>query len=605
MVVAFHAGLPVPGGFLGVDVFFVISGFVIASMLLRELAESGRVDLRTFYARRIRRLLPALSLVVAVTLVLAVLLPLPLGQPQETIKTAIGAMTVSANLVLERSVPGYFALSAKDNPLLHTWSLSVEEQFYLVFPAVMALAWSAARRWRPAVAAGLLLACCGLLSGVVVLAAHYGVPSLGASRNFLFFSAVTRSWEFIMGALLAFAWTRISLSRHAAAVLIVAGLACIAWSALTLTEQGLFPNWETLLPVGGTVLTIAGGGSPSLRRNPLALAPLTRLGDWSYSWYLWHWPFVSFASQLPGQPGLPLAAATLSLLPAALSYTFVEQPVRRSTRLGTRGSYTLLVALVIATLGVALIAERTVHFAWGQPWSMGAHAAMQRGCDEQPVNFEVCTWGSDVSRGSVLVVGDSQAWALADGVIASAQSLGLSTTVATMNGCPFMEPATAALLAGDACAASIGRTLDYIRRRKSNVLVIANSELYDARSLDGYRRLFTIMPPGPRHVVIVRQPPGGDPLSGRRSILVNLSGPNRTTPAVPPAPGLTAVLADLSGSADVLDPRETLCSGGICDVAADGHELYSNSNHLSVAGAMRLRPQLARSIEVGLRPAAR
>lgn len=147
-VIIFHAGVWLPGGFAGVDVFFVVSGFVITGMLQREFAKSNRVHLGRFYARRFRRLAPALALMVAFTLVVAAFLQSPLGPAQVTAKTALGATTGTANLVINIVTGGYFAAAAETNPLLHTWSLSVEEQFYLIFPALLVGGfWLARRRW--------------------------------------------------------------------------------------------------------------------------------------------------------------------------------------------------------------------------------------------------------------------------------------------------------------------------------------------------------------------------------------------------------------------------------------------------------------------------
>ena len=141
MVVAFHAGLPVPGGFVGVDVFFVISGFVITTMLQREWVSSGRIRFRQFYLKRFKRLTPALALLVSITLIASAVVLSPLGPQEIAAKTGIGAMLLSANFVIARSTGGYFDPAAATNPLLNTWSLSVEEQFYLVFPAVIFLGW--------------------------------------------------------------------------------------------------------------------------------------------------------------------------------------------------------------------------------------------------------------------------------------------------------------------------------------------------------------------------------------------------------------------------------------------------------------------------------
>ena len=162
-VLAYHAGLPVPGGFFGVDVFFVISGFVIASMLQREWDATGRIRFRAFYIRRFKRLTPALSLVVVSTAIVSALVLSPLGAQQTVAKSGLGAMFLVANWVIAGTTGGYFDAPAATNPLLHTWSLSVEEQFYLAFPAILAMAWFLARRFprckhTPSVIVGVLAA---------------------------------------------------------------------------------------------------------------------------------------------------------------------------------------------------------------------------------------------------------------------------------------------------------------------------------------------------------------------------------------------------------------------------------------------------------------
>ncbi len=148
MVVLYHSGLFLSAGFVGVDVFFVISGFVITASLQREWVASGTVRLRHFYARRVRRLLPALSLATTVTVIASALLQSPNGPQQETAKTAFGTIATVANFVIPRSIGNYFSAGAEQNPLLHTWSLSVEEQFFLVFPAVLVAGWALGRSQR-------------------------------------------------------------------------------------------------------------------------------------------------------------------------------------------------------------------------------------------------------------------------------------------------------------------------------------------------------------------------------------------------------------------------------------------------------------------------
>ena len=204
MVVAFHAGLPVPGGFVGVDVFFVISGFVITSMLYREQVGFGRIHLGQFFLRRFKRLTPALALVVAVTMIISIFVLSPFGSQQVAASTGIGAMLLTANFVIVRTTGGYFDGPSAMNPLLNTWSLSVEDQFYVFFPAVIAFGWYLARRrnlYR--LAPILLIATLALASFVLAILGSFDLTFRGSNYILGFYSPITRAWEFAVGALLA------------------------------------------------------------------------------------------------------------------------------------------------------------------------------------------------------------------------------------------------------------------------------------------------------------------------------------------------------------------------------------------------------------------
>ncbi len=376
LVVAFHSGLPVPGGFVGVDVFFVISGFVITGMIHREHSSTGRFSFGRFYLRRFKRLTPALALMVGVTMALSFCLLSPFGAQQKAASTGIGAMLLQANFVIAQTTGGYFDAPAESNPLLHTWSLSVEEQFYLIFPAILVLGWALSRRGRrriPGVTA--------LVSAVALLS--FGLAVIGpggpASSRFLgFYSPFTRAWEFAAGAILALAATSRPLrsGRHAQ-VFAWLGAALIAASALMINYATPFPGPWTLLPVTGTLLVIAAGTHHTTGvSRALALPAVVKVGDWSYSIYLWHWPLIVFAVYL--WPQVPLAATLavcISILPAVASYRWVEQPLRRLPPL-TRPRTLALVAAVVcpalilaATLGIAANAY------WLPRYKSGAAAA--------------------------------------------------------------------------------------------------------------------------------------------------------------------------------------------------------------------------------------
>lgn len=360
MVVAFHAGLPVPGGFVGVDVFFVISGFVITVMLKREWSQTGRIRLGQFYMRRFRRLTPALALMVAVTVPLSILLLSPFGPQQNAAKTALGAMAFGANIVIARTTGGYFDAPAETNPLLNTWSLSVEEQFYFAFPVIMALGWTLARhrgllRYSPVT----LVSSVAIVSFGLALAASQRLAFRGSSIVLGFYSPITRAWEFAVGALLA-----LVLAKHARdaspPLRIGSSLigACLVSASLWLIGDSTpSPGSWTLLPVVGTLLLLAGSHPESIVTRLLSAKPLVKVGDWSYSIYLWHWPFIVFAGVIwPGRTEFLLAAALTSLLPALASYYWVEQPIRMSKQRSHTRTMGLLSAVLLPPVLISAIA---------------------------------------------------------------------------------------------------------------------------------------------------------------------------------------------------------------------------------------------------------
>lgn len=333
-VLAGHSGLPLSGGFIGVDVFFVISGFIITLMLLREHATTGTISFRRFYIRRIKRLGPALAVTNIVTVILAVLFLSPLGPQQTTFATALGATFGVANWVIAEGTGDYFGTAAEQNPLLHTWSLSVEEQFYLVLPAVVLVALGLGsrigRRWSWLVPFSLLGALAvGSLSSV----------RMGTAFPFGYYGPSTRAWEFLAGCLLALIISHArNLPKATFPILGLAGSGMMVWGLVSITPETPFPGKWTLVPVVATLLLItAGRGAPNPFSAVLASKPMVTIGDWSYSLYLWHWPFIVVAKAIwPFSGTAPIIAATVSILPAYLSYRHVEEPMRALQVQGAR-----------------------------------------------------------------------------------------------------------------------------------------------------------------------------------------------------------------------------------------------------------------------------
>ncbi|WP_067507639.1 acyltransferase family protein [Actinoplanes sp. TFC3] len=319
LVVAYHCGLPfVSGGYVGVDVFFVISGFLITGLLLRERRVSGTISIPRFYARRALRLLPASTLVVVVTVAASALWlpPLRLGAIlSDALHTSIYAM----NYRLAAVGTDYLNADADPSPLQHFWSLAVEEQFYLVWPLLI-LALGRRRR-------GLGLALSLLTAGSLAV----GVWQTQANAGWAYFGAHTRAWELGIGALLALGAVRLP------GWCVPAGLVAVGVSAVLYTAETPFPGYAALLPVLGTAAVIAGGTG---RQAGLLGAPILQgIGRLSYSWYLWHWPVLMIA---PAALGRPLAvwenvlAALGALVLAALTYALVENPVRHLAVLRNR-----------------------------------------------------------------------------------------------------------------------------------------------------------------------------------------------------------------------------------------------------------------------------
>ena len=337
-VVAAHAGVPfLPGGFVGVDVFFVVSGFLISGLLFAEASERGRPSLSQFWARRARRILPAATVVTLVTVVVS-LQVMSLIDARQVLLDAGWATAFGANIHFAQQDIYYFAQAGGASPLQHYWSLAVEEQFYLLWPVlvvgVVALA-HRLRRGRPG-ATGLprrpLLA---LLLVISIASFAWSIVQTANEPGSAYFSTLTRSWELGVGALVALITPAAAkrLSRRVASAMAVVGLLAITVAVLTYTPETEFPGWAAALPVFGTALLLAAGLSPAkpVTEPLLAARPMQAVGAWSYSLYLWHWPALILAERFAVRPLEPWETAlvlTVALALSVLTYRYIEGPFR-------------------------------------------------------------------------------------------------------------------------------------------------------------------------------------------------------------------------------------------------------------------------------------
>ena len=436
-VVLYHAGIGLfSGGFVGVDVFFVISGYLITGILLADIA-AGRYSIARFYERRARRILPALFLVLLACLPAAWLLLLP-GELVGFARSLLGTLGFASNITfwLEE---GYFATSAEYKPLLHTWSLAVEEQFYLVFPLVLLVLRRASRRTMAALLGAAALASLGLC---LFAAWHFQTAN--------FYLAPTRAWELLAGSLCALAGRQDH--RPGARWLGWAGMALIVASILLLDGTLPWPSHFTLPTVAGTAALILFARSDAGAGRLLAAPPCVGVGLISYSLYLWHQPLLAFArlrdpAAAPAwlMPGLCLLALAL----AWASWRFVEQPFRRRSGIGAARPALALAGLATAVLAAFALVAILSGGAAGRPEPTPdrrilAFVASGTRPDRQPF---VCpdrdglvapclAVAAPGARQRVGLFGDSHAEAALPGFVDFARSRGIELTYGALGGCP-------------------------------------------------------------------------------------------------------------------------------------------------------------------------
>jgi peptidoglycan/LPS O-acetylase OafA/YrhL len=458
LVVVFHAGWGVRGGFIGVDVFFVISGFVITGMLMRKLESRGSFSLRDFYSRRVRRLLPALALVVAVTFVLTAALGAPFnGQQGITALTGGGAVVGLANVVLILKSGNYFETPPASNPLLNTWSLSVEEQFYLVFPFVLLGLWfigkriGGGRRRTALVITGIAaLTAASFVLSLAMSMGHWGWR-FSSPESVAFYSSPTRAWEFGVGVLIAFVAKRLSLPRRFATPLFILGLVAVIAAAFIIRESDTFPGAIALWPVIATAIVLLAGasaGGPILRVTESRAA--VALGDLSYSWYLWHWPLIAFSLMIwPTNSWIPTAAAVIALGLAWLTFRYVENPLRFNVALTGKRLLAAASAVILVVLAMAAVLYVGAQRSW---WNSSLasmneqvsaeHLWITQGCNSEiPLGSRPaeCTMNADSAGSMLYLLGDSQAGMLSEAMLGVASRTNRPLSFGTKGACPFID----------------------------------------------------------------------------------------------------------------------------------------------------------------------
>ena len=647
LVVLLHAGVPgFTGGYVGVDVFFVISGFVITGVLLRERASTGRNSILAFYGRRCRRIIPAAALVIVATVFLAYAL-LGIGAGTSTVSDARWASIFLANFHFASFGTNYLNAQQPPSPLQNFWSLAVEEQFYLVYPALFIVL--ASMRTRLTTRGTLML-------GLTVVAAAsfaYSVIDTSANPTAAYFSPLTRAWELALGALVALAtpWLR-RLPRRAAAVATWAGLGAIVLATVAFGPDTLYPGAWVAVPVLGAAALIAGGAvAPALGvESVLRLAPVQALGRLSYSLYLWHWPLLVVAAEYQGRASLSvgdnLVWVAVALGASVLMYRLLEQPVRHARVLRRTPWRSIAVGLGVTAVALGVVTVRydsagasVAPTAGGSPGALGRAGSVQSvlhlvassgrirtvpadllgaiarpqqtlsippgGCfAPAPVSqTPECAFGDAAGTKTMVLYGDSHAamWFRALDNIASADHWRLVVlTKASCPAAPLSVPARGVPGRWVACDQWHRHVLERIDELRPALLVVsqAHSRLYSSKQWkDGLERLLDeVRRSVGASVVLGDVPPsrGADCLSRHVDDVQACSTSVRS--ARTPYDAAEQLAAEDAGARYVdLIPWfcATTCSPIIGDFSA-----YSIPNHVSVGYSVFLQNALATALSL-------
>ena len=565
-VILFHAGAPyILGGYVGVDVFFVISGFLITLTILADEDFSPIDRIARFYERRIRRIIPTLALVVLVAIAAGVKLLLPAALMQLGKSAAATALFVSNFWFWSQS--GYFQDAVESMPLLHTWSLAVEEQFYIGFPLLMIIIGNGRRLAS-------LLVISLLAVGTFAVSVYLTKHSPGVA-----FYWPTRAWELLLGAALALTEARLRPMRE---TISIAGLISIVASLFVFDRMTPFPGYAALAPVLGTAAVIY-GGSETIVGRILSLRPFVWVGLISYSLYLWHWPILVYAKQALVTEHLSLLQTTgcivATFLAAALSWRFVETPFRKLPAPRKRlffGTSALIGGVVVT--GVALFTLKGLPNRFSRESLYLAQAQTAERPDNciQAGRF-VCQVGTGAAR--FILWGDSHAGALSPAISNITSTPGL---YAVFNSCPPLPSFVPGGLRGDDLPNCKAHNKDILERarvdKNIDVVILASSwSSYDFSEKD-LRYVFDTLKE--KHVIVV----GDNPNAGF-NVPWTLALNGKFEPIRPNIlPNVFHIIYDYP-NVKLVELSDSLCSQGVCPPEQGSRALYSDGNHISAFAA--------------------
>ena len=629
-VVLFHADESVlTGGFVGVDIFFVISGFLICRIIAQELAED-RFSILGFYERRARRILPALTAVIIFSILAGLLLYLP-GDLRQLGQAVVASALFVSNFHFMTEV-NYFAAPLESYSLLHLWSLAVEEQFYIITPIIMIMVY----RFRPSLLAG-LLALLSLISLIVSILLVDLYPK-GA-----FYMLPSRFWEMGLGAVLGITMAKFPGRAMAHSASITGGL-LIAGSILLIHNGPPFPGLMAVPPVVGAALVIWAGPEGAFNRL-LSTTPAVMVGLISYSLYLWHWPILSLAKYYfiddltLAQTAIALAA---SFLAAYLSYRFVEQPFRRPSSDRTVKKILLGAGATIAALSIAgttLTVQKGFPgrwtdeaLAWGQISKLPPKE-IRNGCApisiEGLVEGETCVVGEPGQPYDFVVWGDSHAHAMRAGFAQLAQDMGTTGLVISKFACTSaLGKRNRSMPFWLRCGEHNDAVLDYIERLETEDVILVsrwagvdNIQFFSGEGAPFLSRILPIADTGDfessvartiaalrdhgKTVFWLKMVPGQTWHVPRAYSRVTQWGhelpPLRSRDDYEAEHAHVDAAFSATGDAIAISSADTLCDATLCAAARNGTTLYYDDDHISPYGATLLAAPIAEALSAAAR----
>ena len=646
LVLLFHFETPLRGGYLGVDMFFAISGFVIASSTMREIDQFETFSWSKFLRRRVRRLLPGVAVVSIAVVAASALLLSPFGPQQTTTQMLVGAATYSSNFMLMSR--NYFSLDPKSNPLMHFWSLAVEEQFYLLWPLIVIGLLGVRRKlglrvgrlltWVAVV--GIIYTTCRLfvwlsVEGPTVNDYSWFRPLITRNispERLAFYSPLTRAWEFVAGvcaALLVRASNTKKLGSLGGGIWVLGAL--LVANAVRLAS--ITPGYEhgtdtatntsaTMMVVLGTALLLFGGEHNPLVSRVLVVKPLAILGDWSYSVYLWHWPiWVLLITTFNRGLIVVTAAFVLSAMFGWAQFRWIEKPIRDGKRLHRRGSGSMVLGFaVIAGFGYFTMSVVTPIIGNGiagrDPEEISLHI-IEKPClgDEFVLgSARSCSYPVSGAIGTAMLIGDSMARSLSDGFIYAANAEGFDSYVFSYPGCAFLisdSPFTPT----PECREWRQSALLAMSQLQPKIVVISNkSTLYtDVQLADfslektrdawGYElgRTFEAMASLGTKVIIAQPPPSFKyDLRYDVSLLRRNGIQENRVEVVSRRASINSIEANTAATYEFVEPivsfDDLFCGENWCTQKIDKYFMLEDANHLSVEGSMLAAPVLQKAI---------